>query len=402
MPVLIPGGSGPRLFTTTTTAQTVMDAVSQDIRNQLSSSKTPDSDVLLDYVNRASLDILKLSKWWFLLSSVQQFITQRGVTNYWIGPTGSAVAGSWDTGLNLTDVRYIKPKSVVDRTNYRPLGSINEQPLSAKLSYADATQRPGRPAVYRQDESTPNVLNIYPAADNQAFYSPQPQSPICTHTAGGSLPARLYFVTVTFVDSLGGESTAPYATQVYVPANNLLVVNPPVEPVATGATGIAYDRYNVYASSVGQSESTYIYFQQTTQQATNISTAAAWTEPGSGLTTNGSNPPSVNGVEPIEGYIIEFRYYRQIIQVTDPGQILQLPDDYKHVIIAGVNALAFQFLFRAPEAQMWEMRYRDGCAKIVRDLNFMSKVGDYFGPDASSVGGFLPTVETTDLSLLTP
>jgi len=401
MPVLLPS-TGPRLFAATTTAQNIMSATSQDVRNQISAVTTPDSNVLLDYVNRVSLDMLKVSKWWFLLSPTQQFITQTGVTNYWVGPIGSNPAGTYDTGLNLTDFRYVKPKSVVDRTNFRPLGQINEQPLSSKISYSDGTQRPGRPSVYRQDEATPNVLNIYPAPDNQALYTPQPEPPICTVTPGGALSNRIYFVTTTFVDSLGGESTAPVVTEIFVPANMLLVVNPPIEPVGASATGIAYNRYNVYAASAGTSEITEITSNSTTLQASNIFNNATWTEPTSGLTTNGTNPPSTNGVEPIEGYIIEFRYFRQIAQITSPGQFVQVPDDYKHVMIAGVNSLAFQFLFRAAEAQAWEGRYQQGLQKIVRDLNFMSKTGDYFGPDAASIGGFLPTVETIDLSLLNP
>ena len=402
MPVLIPSSSAPRLFTATTTAQSVMNAVSQDLRNQLVATNQPDASILLDYVNRVSLDLMKVSKWWFLLSPVYQFYTQMGVTNYWVGPVAQNPFGTYDTQLNLADLRYVKPKSVIDRSNFRPLGSILEQPISAKLNYTDGTARPGRPAVWRQDEATPNVINIYPAPDNQNDYSPQPEPPICGITSGGSLPARIYFVTVTFVDSLGGESTAPYTTEIYIPANMLVVVNPPQEPTGGSASGIQYNRYNVYAASVGTNEITNLITQQTTQQATLISTNAAWTEPTSGLTTSGEAPPGNSTIEPIDGYLIEFRYFRQIAQITSAGQILQIPDDYKHVFIAGVNSLAFQYLFRGQEAQMWEARYQQGMAKIVRDLNFMSKVGDYISPDASSVGGFLPTLETLDLSLLTP
>lgn len=227
MPVLIHGGSGPRLFTASTPAQAVMNATSQDLRNQLSAVNQPDASVLLDYVNRVSLDLMKVSKWWFLLSPVQQFYTQPGVTNYWVGPIAQNPLGTADTQLNITDLRYVKPKSVLDRTNYRPLGSILEQPISAKLNFADGTARPGRPAVWRQDEATPNVLNIYPAPDNQGDYDPQPEPPICTISSGGTLPARFYFVTVTFVDTLGGESTAPMTAQIFVPANMLLTVSPP-------------------------------------------------------------------------------------------------------------------------------------------------------------------------------
>jgi hypothetical protein len=402
MPVLPPSNS-PRMFNNTTTAQAVMDAVSQDLRNQLSSAiGTVDAGILLDYVNRVSLDLLKVSKWWFLLSAPEIFITQSGVTNYWIGAIGANPFGTYDTQLNLTDVRYVKPKSVVDRTNFRPLGSYNEMPLSAKLTYGDASSRPGRPAVWRQDETAVDVLNIYPAPDNQALFQPQPESPICTIVPGGTLPNRIYFVTTTYIDSLGNESTAPYAAEVFVPAGTLLVVTPPTQPLLASATGIRYDRYNVYAASAGTDEKRYIYFNQTTLQASNISVAGTWTEPTTGLISTGVNPPAQNNIEPINGYVIEFRYFRQITPITNAGQILQIPDDYKHVFIAGVNALAFQFLFRSQEASIWEARYQQGIQKIVRDLNFMSKTGDYFGPDPCSVGGFLPALETLDLGLLTP
>lgn len=392
----------PVLFSTTTTAQQIMNATSQDVRNQLSGINAPDNVVILDYVNRVSLEMLQLSKWIFLLSTPQQFVTQLGVSSYWIGPTGTGPSNAYDTGLNLSDVRNIKPKSVLDRSNFRKLGQADEQPLAAKLGYPDATMRPGRPALWRQDETTPNVLNIYPAADNQNTYSPQPISPICTTTPGGALANRIYFVTVTFIDSFGSESTAPFPTEIFVPAGRLLVVNGPVEPLIAGTTGVQYNRYNVYASSAGANETVEISGQNTTQQATLIATSSTWTEPTSGLTTIGPPPPGTNSVEPITGYIIEFRYYRQRAQLTLASQVIQIPDDYRHVVIAGTNAYVFQYLFRAPESQRWYQLYQDGIAKIIRDINFMSKGGEYISPDGASVGGFLPAVEVVDLGLLLP
>src|SRR5437867_12353517 len=120
----------PVLFSKTTTVQQIMDRVAQDVRQTLDSNTAPGSTTLLDYCNRVSLEMLRTSRWLFLLSPVKQFVTQEGVSNYWIGASGSAPAGSFDTGLNLTDLRLIKPKSVLDRSNYRARGHIDEHTLN--------------------------------------------------------------------------------------------------------------------------------------------------------------------------------------------------------------------------------------------------------------------------------
>lgn len=401
MPTIAPIPGNP-LFTQSTTAQNVMDAVARDVRQTLSSTTLPDSTVLLDYVNRVSLEMLQTSRWMFTLGLPQAFVTQLGVSNYWVGPAGQAPAGVFDTGLNLTDFRVVKPKSVKDRSNFRTLGHVQESPVTAKLAFSDNTSRLGRPAVWRQDAQSPSIINIYPSPDNQNNYSPQPTPPILGVVSGGALPARLYFVTITFVDSLGNESTAPYAQNIFVPANMLLQVFPPIEPQIAGQSGIRYDRYNVYAANAGTNEDNIIYYANTTLQTTNVGTNYPWFEPVSGLTSNGANPPSTNNVMPINGYIIEFRYYQQRIQVTDPNQLLQIPDDYKPCLIAGVDALAFHYLTRPQEAMQKYQIYRDGLSQIIRDLNFITKGGDYISPDGASVGQFLPAIESIDLSVLTP
>lgn len=379
-----------------------MDAVARDVRQTLSSGALPDSAILLDYTNRVSQEMLRTSRWMFTLGTVQMFVTQLGVSNYWIGPTGQAPAGVFDTGLNLTDFRRIKPKSVKDRSNFRTLGHFDESPLTAKLSFSDNTPRLGRPAVWRQDAQSPSIINLYPSPDNQNNYSPQPTPPILGVVPGGALPARLYFVTVTFVDSLGNESTAPYAQNIFVPANMILQVFPPVEPEIAGQSGIRYDRYNVYAANAGTNEDNIIYYSNTTQQTTLVSTNYPWFEPLTGLTTTGPNPPSTNNVMPINGYIIEFRYFQQRAQITDSSQVLQIPDDYKDVLIAGVDAMTFHYLTRPQEAMAKYQIYRDGLSQIIRDLNFITKGGDYIVVDGASVGQFLPAVESIDLSVLQP
>src|SRR6266702_745714 len=133
----------PVLFSATTTAQSVINSVAQDVRQTLSATDPTNGQLtLLDYVDRISKEMLRASRWVFLLSTPRQFMTQLGVTNYWIGPTGTGPANAFDTGLNLSNLRIIKPKSVYDRSNFTALGHVDEQPLAARLFFPDGTARP--------------------------------------------------------------------------------------------------------------------------------------------------------------------------------------------------------------------------------------------------------------------
>jgi len=337
----------------------------------------------------------------FLQGPKQLFVTQLGVTDYWIGPNLTGPLTAYDTALNLADLRIIKPKSVIDRSNFRVLGHLDEQPLSARLAFSDTTSRPGRPSNWRQDEETPNILNIYPAPDNQNNFSPQPEPPITSRLISGSLGNRIYFISLTYVDTLGNESTPSPPAQLFVPANSVLVVNPPQEPIPSATPGVLYNQYNVYAGSVTSANQSLDASDLTLQTTgTLLSTGIQWTEPDTGLTTTGVNPPITNGLVPIDGYVIEFRYFQLRVPVTAATQVLQIPDDYKDVVVAGVNAVTFMYLTRPTEAMRWYQLYKDGLGQIVRDINFISRGGEYIAPDPVTTGSFLPTVETIDLSSL--
>lgn len=377
-----------------TTVQQVVTSVQTDVANQIGVNHP----LLLDYCNRISLDMLRSTKWDFLESDVQSFLTRQGVTAYWIGATGSAPAGTFDTGLNLTDVKFIKHGSVYDRSNFRTLGSVTEAPVSAVLSFTDGTSRPGRPAIYRNNIDTPFVLNIFPAPDQQNVQSPQPEPPIVSTVAGGSLPARIYNLVTTFVDALGLESTpAQYSTPLYIPANFLAVVQSPDPIVKTNDAGVPYNTYNVYASTTS-----FIPQNLTKQTVSPISVGTNWTEPVGGLTTTGTTPPGDNLATPLNGYLIQFRYYQLEQPLSSFTQNLQIPDRYFDIVVAGVNWLALKFLQRMPESQEWFQTYKAGIVAMVRDRNQQNRFADYISPDPESLGGFLPTIETIDLSLLTP
>lgn len=390
------------LYSTTTTAQDIMDAVAREVRQVLSSSVAPDSTILLDYVNRISLEILRNARYTFLESAPLLFITQRGQTDYWLGATGSAPSGVVDTGLNLTDVRTIKDGSVMDRSNFRPLGVTQEPPLSARIAYPDDTSRLGTPSQWRQSVDTPQVLNVYPAPDNQNIYQPVPSTPIVQTIAGGTLPNRVYYVSCTLLDSLGNESTAPSTAAIFVPANFLLVVKSPFQEFARSASGVQYNKWNAYAvqgANLGDLQGTLDSTSTTKQSLVPINIGTDFTEPIGGLLTTSPAPPTDNSLESYEGYLIQFRYFKRRVPVTIASQILQIPDDYFDVVVAGTTYKAFHYLFRPQEAQQWFGLYQQGLTQVIRDQNF-NRGFEYIKPDSAAIGGTLPSVETIDLSIL--
>ncbi len=382
----------------TLTVQNIIDATAQDVRQNINSTTSPGQGILVDYCNRIHLAVLRQSRWKFQLSAPNRFITQLQQTDYWFGPSGTGPNGVVDTGLNLSDVQVIKEGSVFDRSNFRNLDKTDEAPLSSNTSFADATLRSDRPRLWRNAPDTPNIMNIYPAPDNQNTYQPEPESPYCSVVAGGSLPARIYYVRVAFVDSAGnlgsasGTTSSQDGTKIFVPANFLMVVHPPVEPFASSASGVKYNQYNVYASKVQGSEVLQ-------NGNTPISTSAVWTEPAGGLVTSAAIYPTVNDLEPVDGYIIEFRYFQQRPQLVSPTTVLTTPDDYKDIIVAGVNWLALEYL-RRPEAKTWAEVFQAGITSMIRDRNLGPRGGEYIHPDPASQGGRLPIMETFDPTIL--
>lgn len=362
----------------TTTVQSIISATSQDIRQQLAASGA-DSNIILDYVNRVQLTLLRAVRWNFLLNTdIKYFITEREQTDYWVGPVGTGPAGSVETNLNLTDLDIILRNSVMDITNAQPLEKVEARPFDISLTTSDAQFRPGPPSEWRQDLSTPGLLQIYPAPDNNNQYQPVPQTPYCITTSGGALATRTYYVTLTFVDSLGNEG-APSGREalVTIPANKLLIVNSPVLPYNITTQGVTYNQYNVYASTQTGTE--------TLQNTSPIAYGTNWTEPTSGLTTTGHTATN-NNLTQMDGYIIAFRYYRQRQIVTDASQVLQIPDVYKDIVVAGVNWLTTRFLRLHQEAQMWQMEFQDGIRQMIRDKNLLPRESDYIQPDKAGLG----------------
>lgn len=371
----------------------ILAGVENDLRLEINQTDNP--AVLIDYCNRVHLQMLRFSRWQFLLSPPQRFVTQMEQTDYWVGPSGANPAGTVDTGLNLSDMGIVREGTVFDRSNYRNLKRTTEPPNIDKLELGDSASRPGRPRLWRNAPDTPNIINLYPKPNNQNDYQPQPNTPIVTYTAGGSLPARIEFYKISYVDDLGGESVASQdEMRVFIPANNVAVVNSPNPAVSKAASGVGYSKYKVYAATVTGAEQL--------QTVSPVAIGTNWTEPTSGL-ISGTAPVSGATIETLWGYVMEFRYYKARQQLTTVNDFLQVPLLYKDIIIAGVNALGWMLIGKDNMVAAWTQRYVAGLTEMVKDKNLFPKGQDFVQADPSAVTSvFQPSLETYDIaSLLT-
>src|SRR5882724_3345694 len=384
--------------------QDIVNGVSQDIHSQLSTTANPGLGILIDYTNRVHKQVLRFSRWTFLSSDFLYFLTDRGQSKYWLGQLQDQPPGTVDTGLHLADVDKINKQEVYDISNLRPLKWLSAPPIGPNLITQAGTQRPGLPSNFIQNPNNPFILEIYPAADNQNSNQPTPQVPVMTTTPGRALAARTYIVKVTFTDQLGGESVASSnqiantqaGGQIFIPANKLATIKSPVVPIPASTSGELYNGYNVYASvAVLQNGQVTNEGSETLQNVTPIAIGTDFTEPTTGLTTIGRTPPLVNTLQPVGAYIIRFKYFKNRINLLDPQDFLQVPDDYKDVVIHGVNGYAFKLLGKNEDAQHSFQLYRQGLTEMVWDKNLFPEGVAFIRPDTGSyvnqqILGFLP------------
>lgn len=371
----------------------IVNGVSQDVRNQLQAQiGTAGQPILIDYTNRISKQMLRFSRWTFLKSEPQYFLTQMGQSSYWVGPTGQGPAGVVDTGLNLGDVYQFKKDSVMDLSNQRALKWLYTSPQGPNLIDRTGAGRPGLPAVFSQSLNDPNILLLFPPPNNQNNTQPSPQVPITTTVASGALPARTYLIKYTLIDSLGGESTSTTTgCPIFVPVNRLAVMKSPATgyfgqlPDGSAQSGVQYNRYNVYAvqatlvNGIPTNEGT-----ETLQNSVPISFGTDWTEPGTGLLTNGVSVPRVNTLQPVGAYIVKFEYYKNRVKLLNMNQSLQIPDDYTDIVIAGVTALAYKIMGRMQEASAQLSLFKDGLQQMIADKNLFPEGVEFIRPDAGS------------------
>lgn len=381
-----------------------MNGVSQDIHSQLSTSVAPGTTILTDYTNRVHKQVLRFSRWTFLSSDFLYFLTDRGQSKYWLGAAADQPLGTVDTGLHLTDVDKIKKDDVWDLTNLRQLKWLSAPPIGPNLITQTGVQRPGLPSNFIQNPNNPFLLEIYPAPDNQNTNQLFPQTPVMNTTPGGALAARTYIVKITFTDQLGGESVASSniiantqaGGQIFIPANKLAVIKSPVVPIPASTSGELFNGYNVYASTaVIQNGLVTNEGTETLQNASPITIGTDFIEPTTGLINTGRTPPIVNTLQPLGAYIMRIKYFKARVNLADPNDFLQVPDDYKDVIINGVNGYAFKLLGKNEEAQQSWQLYKSGLTEMIWDKNLFPEGVNFIRPDAGSyinqqILGFLP------------
>src|SRR6266850_375402 len=384
--------------------QDILNGVSQDIHSQLSATTNPGVNILIDYTNRVHKQVVRFSRWTFLSSDFLYFLTDRGQSKYWLGQAQDQPPGTVDTGLHLTDVDKLNKQEIWDITNLRQIKWLSSPPIGPNLITQTGVQRPGLPSNFIQNPNNPFILEIYPAPDNQNTNQLYPQTPVMTTTPGGALTGRTYIVKVTFTDQLGGESVASSniiantsaGGQLFIPANRLAVIKSPVVPIPASTSGELYNGYNVYASVANLVNGVVTNEgSETLQNVTPIAIGTDFIEPTTGLTTTGRIPPIVNTLQPLGAYIIRFKYFKNRINLLDPNDFLQVPDDYKDVVINGVNGFAFKLLGKNEEAQHSYQLYRAGLTEMVWDKNLFPEGVNFIRPDAGSyinqqILGFLP------------
>lgn len=228
------------------------------MRQVLSASGTPDQAILIDYTDRVCKEILRKTRWKFLLSDIQVFTTVTNTSDYFFG-TGAVPAGAVDTGLALTDVFTLKENSVYNMTDQRGLSRIGDKPLNTFY------YQPDTPRLYRNSQASPYVISLY---------------------------------------------------------------SPPNSTTRT----------------------------------------------------------------------INFQYYRTRTHLTDVSQFLQIPDDYKDVVCAGVNFFGYEYLKMKDDIVYWRARYEDGMRDMINDMNHFPKSNDFMKPDSAGIAQSL-TVNPGVISL---
>jgi len=351
--------------TSTLTVQNVLDRVQIDLDDLMvsggaASATTP--DVLIEYTDRIQQMILghRPEAWDWMLSTPKKFITERGQTDYWVGTAAGQAAGQVDTGLNLTDLRRIKAGSVIGRSSFGRPFNMSEAPLGVGWQNEDGTYQEGTPQWYRNDEASPNVLSLYPAPDTGSTYELVPPAPHSTTAAGGALGARTYYLRTTFVDLAGNESLPSTTARQFVEASKFITVKAPQPAITAGSAGISYLRWNLYASETEGSE--------TLQNGSPTATSSDWTQ-SAALTTTGASVPTDSTLEPLRGYLMEFRYYKAHTTLSTVSSVLLIPNDFRDVVVAGVNWLGMRYLRKYDEAQVFQQEFQAGIFRMQQAQN---------------------------------
>jgi hypothetical protein len=311
-------------------AQDIVNAAIQD-----SMVQTTNRTALYDYTDRIHQRILRESQWRFLLSDPQYFITMPGVSGYKLS-SGTAPAGIFKTNLNLADFANIAPGSLFNVSTWTKIEEDSDSITASNYFLnRDGSLKSGYPRTYSNSLSDNGTINLKPVPDDQNLYYPVPETPVVTYSIlATSLPNRIYYGVVTFVDNFGGEGTQcriPFT--IAIPAGNLLTVSSPDTSIGTiGGNQISYSGWNVY---IGYTPGLY-----NRQNLTPIPIGTSWTESALGINTGTLQVPSTQVALPPANA-------NTVLAIDPSGSLITI--DY------GVPVIPAFWAIRSPNLQWWEV-----------------------------------------------
>ena len=173
------------------------------------------------------------------------------------------------TGTGLLTVQSPPPSG--DATGWRLY--LGTAAASASLFRSGATVAIGTSTTASTIPST----NPVPTTNTTGLAAPTIPS-LSAGGSGGPAGASTVFVTVTYVNAVGETVASPEASQALTSGQLVTVTSPAVSGDATG--------YNVYAANISG--------QEVKQTATPIAIGTNWTEPTTGLVTQGVQRAAAN------------------------------------------------------------------------------------------------------------
>jgi hypothetical protein len=102
------------------------------------------------------------------------------------------------------------------------------------------------------------------------------------------------------------------------------------------------------------------------------------------LYRNDSTSPYVLELYPYPNgtYTIEFRYFKTRTIFTLTTDLIQIPDDYKDVLVDGVCARVYELLKMQDDADRKFALYKKGLIDMLRDKNLFPKSNNFIRPDS--------------------
>lgn len=85
--------------------------------------------------------------------------------------------------------------------------------------------------------------------------------------------------------------------------------------------------------------------------------------------------------------VIQFRYMKTRNKVSQPTDILQIPNDYQDLLIAGVNMFFTMYMDHDPsyaKSSLWAGLFKEGIRSMRKEMNLNFRNTDFISPDSAT------------------